>query len=402
MAVSLIIFAAIIGVGATLFLLLRIPPEQQAAQSVAKLSAIRNVEVRGKITATGMQKNYLPLPDSLITAIKFSEPLSALFATYDTPTTDPISVTYSTDFQSTLDVSASDHISAQTKFNLSASSAADLADVSISGSDLVRDGANYLTVDALHLRAFDASKQEQALAYLSKPIKLDAAALVDRVGKQYVFSTDFTRETAQKITATSVSPTQLAGALATLAQSGAVQVHGTFQDRLLTINVNGTETHHYQLTIDPKKLATALPSGQINTFFAQATSASGEIWIGAADGLPHRLSLTATMPESSGFAGTITALLSFDSYNKSDPAIAQAPSDAIAGTTISDAVLPLLFPKFIPLPIDTNADTDGDGLTDTDEAKYGTSATNPDTDGDGYKDGDEVRNGYNPNGAGKL
>ncbi|TSA46537.1 hypothetical protein D4R52_00350 [bacterium] len=39
---------------------------------------------------------------------------------------------------------------------------------------------------------------------------------------------------------------------------------------------------------------------------------------------------------------------------------------------------------------DLNKDTDKDGLTDTDEAKLGTSATNPDTDGDGVADGDEV------------
>ncbi len=47
-------------------------------------------------------------------------------------------------------------------------------------------------------------------------------------------------------------------------------------------------------------------------------------------------------------------------------------------------------------------DSDGDGLSDADEARYGTDPDNPDTDGDGFNDGDEVRNGYNPNGPGKL
>lgn len=47
-------------------------------------------------------------------------------------------------------------------------------------------------------------------------------------------------------------------------------------------------------------------------------------------------------------------------------------------------------------------DTDGDGLSDVDEAKYGTSIASPDTDGDGYTDGQEVRGGYNPLGSGKL
>ena len=70
-------------------------------------------------------------------------------------------------------------------------------------------------------------------------------------------------------------------------------------------------------------------------------------------------------------------------------------------------------------------DTDKDGLTDEEEAEYGTSARaadtdsdglfdpeeirtwetdplNPDTDGDGYLDGEEVDGGYNPNGEGLL
>ncbi|MCX6796216.1 MAG: hypothetical protein NTW06_01835 [Candidatus Falkowbacteria bacterium] len=52
----------------------------------------------------------------------------------------------------------------------------------------------------------------------------------------------------------------------------------------------------------------------------------------------------------------------------------------------------------------TNADidSDNDGLTDSEETKYGTDPQNSDTDGDGYKDGDEVKNGYNPLGSGKL
>lgn len=70
-------------------------------------------------------------------------------------------------------------------------------------------------------------------------------------------------------------------------------------------------------------------------------------------------------------------------------------------------------------------DTDGDGLTDDQEANFGTSAKlvdtdkdglndreeirvydtdplDPDTDNDNFLDGEEVNNGYNPNGEGKL
>ena len=48
------------------------------------------------------------------------------------------------------------------------------------------------------------------------------------------------------------------------------------------------------------------------------------------------------------------------------------------------------------------ADTDRDGVTDEEEALYGTDPTKVDTDGDKVKDGDEVARGLNPNGPGKL
>lgn len=49
------------------------------------------------------------------------------------------------------------------------------------------------------------------------------------------------------------------------------------------------------------------------------------------------------------------------------------------------------------------ADTDNDGLTDYQEVKiYHTNPLKADTDGDGYLDGAEVKAGYNPNGPGKL
>ena len=48
-------------------------------------------------------------------------------------------------------------------------------------------------------------------------------------------------------------------------------------------------------------------------------------------------------------------------------------------------------------------DTDDDGLTDRDEVRvFKTDPNNPDTDGDGYSDGEEVRNGFDPKGPGKL
>jgi hypothetical protein len=41
-------------------------------------------------------------------------------------------------------------------------------------------------------------------------------------------------------------------------------------------------------------------------------------------------------------------------------------------------------------------DSDNDGLSNSEEALYGTDPHNPDTDGDGYSDGVEVKSGYDP------
>ena len=48
--------------------------------------------------------------------------------------------------------------------------------------------------------------------------------------------------------------------------------------------------------------------------------------------------------------------------------------------------------------MDSNIDSDSDGLTDSDETNiHKTDPNNPDTDGDGFNDGDEVAAGTDPN-----
>ncbi len=47
-------------------------------------------------------------------------------------------------------------------------------------------------------------------------------------------------------------------------------------------------------------------------------------------------------------------------------------------------------------PLAVHIDFDQDGLSNDEEALYGTDPDNPDTDGDGFSDGVEVRSGYDP------
>ena len=50
----------------------------------------------------------------------------------------------------------------------------------------------------------------------------------------------------------------------------------------------------------------------------------------------------------------------------------------------------------------SNKDSDNDGLLDSLEKYYGTDPNDPDSDNDGFWDGEEIKNGYNPLGLGSL
>lgn len=57
---------------------------------------------------------------------------------------------------------------------------------------------------------------------------------------------------------------------------------------------------------------------------------------------------------------------------------------------------------WVDIHTEPDSDPDQDGLSNADEAKYGTNFWQKDTDGDGFSDGDEATHGYNPLGDGKL
>lgn len=83
-----------------------------------------------------------------------------------------------------------------------------------------------------------------------------------------------------------------------------------------------------------------------------------------------------------------------------DPLVDQINS--VTGNTPVVSSTPVPTPAPMPTQPPQNMDSDGDGLLDIDEVKYGTDVNKPDTDGDGYRDGEEVQNGYDPLGPGRL
>lgn len=74
-----------------------------------------------------------------------------------------------------------------------------------------------------------------------------------------------------------------------------------------------------------------------------------------------------------------------------------SPSNETAAVTLALSASP----PSNPLP-PGGLDSDSDGLTDVEEAVYGTNPQNPDTDADGFLDGNEVYHLYNPAGKAPL
>lgn len=107
------------------------------------------------------------------------------------------------------------------------------------------------------------------------------------------------------------------------------------------------------------------------------------------------------------------------------PANVPLPEAVVVVTSTPQPETPVVSTTTAPVAAPIAVDTDGDGLTDEQEARLGTDQNkkdtdsdeltdyeevmiwhtnplNPDTDGDKFLDGSEVKNGYNPLGSGKL
>lgn len=83
------------------------------------------------------------------------------------------------------------------------------------------------------------------------------------------------------------------------------------------------------------------------------------------------------------------------------------PGTPQSGTGAPTSALPLNVGGPINTPqvqfkIGIGPDSDGDGLSDSEEARYGSDPHQADTDHDGFLDGVEVQRGYNPTGPGRL
>ncbi len=149
---------------------------------------------------------------------------------------------------------------------------------------------------------------------------------------------------------------------------------------------------------------------------------SVEIWVGKDDNLIYRFRMTGEFDDDfmNGFYAKLENIygesyasdesrdekegMSFDiDYTLSgfDTAKVRDVEGAKNFAEVTEK-LKIISPDTV-VAIDKNAkDTDGDGLGDEDEKKYGSDPHKIDTDGDGYGDGSEVEGGYDPIVAGSA
>lgn len=209
--------------------------------------------------------------------------------------------------------------------------------------------------------------------------------------------------------------------------SVAVQKSNIFRitKKLASEKIEGQNTHHYGFIIDKQGIKNLfidlnkiledkeLTEAELKDFdesLEAIKSMDGEIWIGKKDLLPYKLILTSTIDDDKKIkaSGKITMITLLKNFNQ--PVEVSVPEGSISlekffeklmgGIQIATSTELLIDSE---AEIDTNLDTDGDGLSDyLEKHMYKTDPNNADTDGDGYSDGEEVENGYDPNGPGKL
>lgn len=193
--------------------------------------------------------------------------------------------------------------------------------------------------------------------------------------------------------------------------------------------IDGVKTYHEAVSVNMqalsalmlklRELRTGAPLGSDDVLEATAEiirwgTPVGEVWIDPHSRRFRRIELATAAGEGAA-AGSILLDIDFSRYgqpitvdvpNAQDIESLLGPLFAKRLTRAGERALAATDTKATasaPAPVvGTAADTDGDGLSDSQEAFYGSDAWNPDTDGDGWADGLEVEKGMDPLGPGPL
>lgn len=171
--------------------------------------------------------------------------------------------------------------------------------------------------------------------------------------------------------------------------------------------INNTLTVRYDYEVDPQRVIdyyvdegflTEYDAAEIRDFFEEHVTIEGSFWIDTFEMYPVMFTLNVDHRTSDVAYTTFGLSILFKSFNQ--PVEVEAPEQE----DITDEPMYL----FSALPMEDAADAaaqtdlDADGLSNEEEAAWGTSSLSADSDNDGYDDYTEIVNGYNPNGSGIL
>lgn len=123
------------------------------------------------------------------------------------------------------------------------------------------------------------------------------------------------------------------------------------------------------------------------------TDAQEHAWPKNATADPSELDPTNPDTDGDGISDGDEADAGTDPLNANDPPPATGDPDDTDGDGLNDTWEQ---DNFGDLEENGTGDPDGDGLNNTAEQEHGTDPNNPDSDGDGISDGDEVTNGTDP------
>lgn len=237
----------------------------------------------------------------------------------------------------------------------------------------------------------------------------------------------------------------------------------TLGDAIGAETIDGVQTMRYSMTLDATVVEDIARGAaiQLNAAFGQTVipvtvaisqPITGEVWINESDYQIYRATMTIETPQQAAIA-SMDVELNLKDYNQPQQVVVPSGAKTLA-LILQDALLsdnPALEEELgvtidneedaadtttdtttgdaeesdatSDTDTDTTTDTttdeteetdteaeelvptedpDEDGLTNAEEARYGTDPTNPDTDGDSFLDGEEIENDYNPLGPGRL